>query len=627
MEAIGVGLGGVSLLFQIFAGCIKGYQLFSEAKGLENDHQFFRVRFKTEQYRLLDWATIAQLTENDETLVINKASKSVLLEVLDQQHRLMLRFGRLDDRFRPLAKPLLYEVQDNDPSKDEVMEDINSLQDRFPHTNALLRKSLDFIHSTSKVPTRLRWAISDKAKIEDILTKLTALNDYLNQLLNNQQLQSLSSQHKRTNYQIMHLNNKVDHLCEIIQACLLTLPQPSTLQHPSTMLLENSNALEHRREADLANLAQFKALISAIDSASLTEDFRARLGLVDSVRQSQPLRLAGKEIELLQDSTPSTSRSSAWYKPSDASWHKVWIEWKSAQPGSAHSKNAKNDLGHRRTLSRFEALVELLREDDAARQFRTMRCLGYYVEKQSAAEPRYGFVFENPDGVDPALKPTSLMELISETRMPSLSVRVKLMRALAEFLEKLHAVNWLHKGLRSQSIIFFQEYSGDVDLTKPYLSGFDYSRPESADYMSESPPAVAAEDLYRHPSVQGGPREDVHGHGFKKYHDIYSLGVVLLEIAYWKPIYSILGFDSAQVVRPREVAGVKTQLLEGGYGGYVRSNLGDIVADIILTCLNGHSAFGIVESSRDKDGEAVAAMKLQARFFEVVVARLQQVLV
>lgn len=118
------------------------------------------------------------------------------------------------------------------------------------------------------------------------------------------------------------------------------------------------------------------------------------------------------------------------------------------------------------------------------------------------------------------------------------------MKALVESVEKLHAVNWLHKGLRSRNVIFFPPYSGDYDLSQPYLSGFDYSRPENADYWSESPPSMVAEDLYRHPAVQGGPREDSRGFGYQKQHDIYALGIILLEISYWKPIYSILGFEN-----------------------------------------------------------------------------------
>ncbi|KAH8167656.1 hypothetical protein CIB48_g576 [Xylaria polymorpha] len=69
--------------------------------------------------------------------------------------------------------------------------------------------------------------------------------------------------------------------------------------------------------------------------------------------------------------------------------------------------------------------------------------------------------------------PISLFDLLNEDRVPSLDARLTLVRALTEaILEKLHAVDWL-----------------------------------------ESPPAIAAEDLYRHPSVQGGLRDNS-GHGF-----------------------------------------------------------------------------------------------------------------
>ncbi|KAM0558102.1 hypothetical protein ACHAPJ_005269 [Fusarium lateritium] len=602
MEAVGLGIGGVSLLFQIFAGCIKGYQLFSEAKGLETNHQFFRVRFKTEQYRLLDWATIAQLSENDGTLVLNKASRSVLLDVLDQQYRLMLRFGRLDERLRPLTKPLLFEVQEDDSSNNEHSQEVDSLQSRFPHTNALLKKSLDFIHGTSKAPSRLRWAISDKGKIEDVLNKLTSLNDYLNELLNNQQLQSLTAQHTRTSYRIMQLNNKIDHLCDLFAAGRFTLSGPNAGGY--------RNTTDHRLEENLASLAQFKALMSVIETTTLTEKHRSKLGL-DEIRSNVPLQIPSDEIEILEKPvSKSVSRVPAKYKPADASWRRVWIEWHTTSTSTDHKNSEAN---HRRTLKRFEALVELLRQDHAVREFSTMRCLGYYVQRQGTPQAQYGFVFENPQDVDPAAQPTSLKNYLLTSSVPSLSTRVRLMKVLAGFVERLHAVNWLHKGLRSQNVIFFPDYHEEIDLTKAYLSGFDYSRPENANDMSETAPTVASEDLYRHPAVQGEPKDSSQGHGFKKHHDIYSLGIILLEIAYWKPIYKILGYRRAEDIKPSELVRVRMRLLDREYDSYFRSKLGDVIADAVLACLAGPSSgTGEVET---------------ARFFEAVVQKLQQVVV
>jgi hypothetical protein len=140
--------------------------------------------------------------------------------------------------------------------------------------------------------------------------------------------------------------------------------------------------------------------------------------------------------------------------------------------------------------------------------------------------------------------------------------------------------------------------------------------------MSESPPAVAVEDLYRHPAVQGGPREDSRGFGFKKQHDIYALGIILIEIVYWKPIHTILGFENSQAVRPREAAGVKEKLLHGPYGDYLKSNAGDIVTDVTMACISGPAAFGVVDSFH-KSGKNSGA-KFQEKFFEVVVQQLRE---
>lgn len=620
MEGVGLGLGAVSLLFQVFSGCIKGYQLLSEAKGLNEEHQFFRIRFKTEQYRLLDWATIAQLTATDEALAISTASKPILLDVLDQQHRLMLRFGRLDDRLRPLTNPLLSEEQYSGVSEDHLLGDIDSVQSRFPHTNALLQKSLAFVHSTSKYPTKLKWVISDKAKIEEILAKLTSLNNYLDQLLNNHQLQSLSTQQMRTNYQIMQLNDKVEHLTEFVKAGLFNLPAAAPIQFQLVASYPHPGEAGPRRDTGLVSLAQFKALMSAIETVSLTDDVKSELGLGESTKRHEPLEIPSEQIMLEEPASLSTNRVSAWYNNPLSSCFQVWIEWESEQPGVPQKPNGIKD---HLTLSRFEALVELLRQDRAVAQFRTMRCLGYFVQEQSATKPRYGFIFQNPAGIDPGQTPTSLVELMAAKGIPSLSARVRLMRTLAECLEKLHAVNWLHKGLRGQSVVFFRESSGYVDLAKPYLSGFDYSRPKGSEDKPVSLPAAVAEDLYRHPAVKGVPRVDANGVGFKKQHDIYALGVLFLEIVYWQPIYAILGFDSAQVVSPEQIAGVRMRLLEGGYEPLIRKVMGDTVTDIIMACLNGPAAFGVMENAKGGDAESLAALKLQERFFEVTVKKLR----
>ncbi|KAJ0163097.1 hypothetical protein CTA2_3525 [Colletotrichum tanaceti] len=651
MEAIGLGIGSVSLLFQVFAGCIKGYQLLSEARGLERSHQYFRVKFKTEQCRLLDWANVVDLSEDDSTLTIARGSRPLILQILDEQYRLMFRFGRLDDRLRPLTSPILHEDaeteesgrESNSASREDTegTREANALRSRFPDKTLLLERSLRFFQNTTKYPERLRWAIYDKSNIEDILTKLTASNDYLGELLNTRQLQALGTQQARTNYHIMQLNDKIDDLCEIVKAGILSNSNASSghrKRHDDIEYRESrpvgslrprawawAASTDASYGAQLASLAQVKGLMSAIDAGSLDDALRRELNLrqhAGSDLRARPTRLAATDLQLIEPGGHSHSASqrwSAWYKPTAGPWRRVWVEWKSSEPRQRHMGGGRSSASM--VLRRFEALVQLLRENESTAQFRVLRCLGYYVQEVNAAETRPGLVFENPSSTattttpGPSVLPTTLLHLMRKHPLPSLSLRLQLIRILVDCVERLHAVNWLHKGLRSQNVLFFHAQDAEPDYTQPYLSGFDYSPPENAEFMSEAPPHDGAEDLYRHPAVQGGPRDDAHGFGFRKHHDIYSLGVVLLEIAYWRPVDVILGFDDGDIGRSSETAKVKEMLLGGNFDNHVRGLMGDTVADAIQCCLAGPNP-----SHVPLHGTAsTSGTKLQEWFFDAVV--------
>ena len=101
----------------------------------------------------------------------------------------------------------------------------------------------------------------------------------------------------------------------------------------------------------------------------------------------------------------------------------------------------------------------------------------------------------------------------------------------------------VHESFRSENILFFASHkndtdagtetdvSGNVDLTQPWVFGFEFSRPDSffsAGFIDSCPDR----DVYRHPERQGQPLTT-----FKKIHDIYALGIVLLEIG--KPYISV----------------------------------------------------------------------------------------
>lgn len=113
----------------------------------------------------------------------------------------------------------------------------------------------------------------------------------------------------------------------------------------------------------------------------------------------------------------------------------------------------------------------------------------------------------------------------------------------------------VHESFRSENILFFTSRTGvenknaqnetldKVDLTQPWIFGFEFSRPDSF-FSAGFIDACPDRDVYRHPERQGQPLTT-----FRKIHDIYALGIILLEIG--KRDFSlprILGFPLLQSI-------------------------------------------------------------------------------
>ncbi|KAI1126010.1 hypothetical protein F5Y10DRAFT_245896 [Nemania abortiva] len=149
----------------------------------------------------------------------------------------------------------------------------------------------------------------------------------------------------------------------------------------------------------------------------------------------------------------------------------------------------------------------------------------------------FSFAFDYPEGAA-AHKPLSLQYLILSKKrehMLSLNDRFNIAKMVSRCLGTLHSDGWLHKSIRSQAIkFFFTEADKTVvlDTSTPYLTDFGFSRPldvYSAARYSASRAVNLDMDVYRHPHRFGQPSQY-----FNTIHDVYSLGVVLLEIGIWK---------------------------------------------------------------------------------------------
>jgi len=175
---------------------------------------------------------------------------------------------------------------------------------------------------------------------------------------------------------------------------------------------------------------------------------------------------------------------------------KVMVEYKDYDKGHA---GGINDI----TSTRITQLVALLHESKDPR-FKLARCLYYFDD---VAKSRIGLAFEQ---ISP--QPTTLSSILVSKIQPSLDLRLKLAFSLAESVQLLHSVGWVHKSLRSNNIVFANINS----LDEPRIFGFDYSRAET-DFSAGDADYEIILNLYRHPARSGKPSES-----FSKIHDIYG---------------------------------------------------------------------------------------------------------
>jgi hypothetical protein len=145
--------------------------------------------------------------------------------------------------------------------------------------------------------------------------------------------------------------------------------------------------------------------------------------------------------------------------------------------------------------------------------FRIPRCIGFTCEKQEAW---YGFVFELPPGVSQCLSLRSIFK--RDSRVP-LEIRYRLAHTVAASLGGLHSVHWVHKGIRCDNILFFNQDNsmGQVLHDEPWLFGFGDTR-EDAEISSNQADYRLERRVYLPPSRWGTPSEK-----FSYRHDIYAL--------------------------------------------------------------------------------------------------------
>ncbi|KAK0707275.1 hypothetical protein B0H67DRAFT_647475 [Lasiosphaeris hirsuta] len=205
-------------------------------------------------------------------------------------------------------------------------------------------------------------------------------------------------------------------------------------------------------------------------------------------------------------------------------------------------EDAKSDMSKPRVLVEYKdepssemvyaQQLEWLLQATGNHKFNTLPLRGFAPDPFSA---QYAFLFDFPkESTDDAL--ISLYNMILSDK-PHLRMSLKqwfhIARSVAASIGTFHADGWYHKSIRSHAVQFFQVPKPDVaracDFHNPYLTEFESSRPEASQSLCASGSTVQdiERDVYLHPDRYSPPKP------FTKVYDIYSLGVLLLEIGLW----------------------------------------------------------------------------------------------
>jgi hypothetical protein len=287
-------------------------------------------------------------------------------------------------------------------------------------------------------------------------------------------------------------------------------------------------------------------------------------------------------------------------------------------------------------------LIALLQTDTKPVEFSVPTCLGFF---QDSKNTRFGFVYDLDTQSASSGPPESLLQMFKRPS-PSIRVRVAMAQELTVTLLYIHAVNWVHKALRSDSVVFFSNSDGPV-LSRPYVSGFEYARPDQYGLTATAPPREFEWSVYCHPDYLGREHK-----GFRKSYDMYSLGIILLEIAHWKAASELfaeihIGSTKAGAEWPKAAAeegqtsdppclqpvkeegcrNVRDEILKPGshFLQYVKDNMGDRFHNAVKACIQGEEYFKL-DPKADQTDRVVSAV-LQQGFMRLVVDALKSIVV
>ncbi|CAG9971469.1 unnamed protein product [Clonostachys byssicola] len=551
-EIIGTTVGVVGFLGQLFHGCVKAYGYFTEATHMDGDSQKLLCKVRIEEMRLVVWGREWGVVEGEFEAHLDRSEGSnpqlrrLAKQILEELHGTVTDFKKLKETYGLVDEPgeQARAKSKGDSKNSPKDESVNSLKSEKSWRRELTLRS--------------KWVIGDKSKFITLLNDLKDFNDGLERLFPPSQVQSFQ---RAWTHQLL----------ETAQRDLNKLS-----------LLENASSGIYPHLTNSANLKKLRINLDTKPQSSFKPTYRLKVPRPALSFPEQP------KDNKKADETVSPLRFQAQHETAGD----VVIEWVD------YDKDALDErLAH---LRRMDDLARMMHSASSCHpDLQSVDCLGY---TDDADRSRYGLVYKAP-----APSHSTLHTLISspDLKTPDLDDRVRLASSLAVALWSLHSLDWLHKSLRADNILFFPSaFSASAvsptataalvpDISRPFLVGFDASRPDLDPALSLAPrrqPSPVA-NLHRHPS-------SLRGLPYCKAFDVYSLGLLLLEIGLWKCLQS---YHRPHYSPERWRDKVVLPVLVPGLG----SKVGKRYKEVVEMCLGADE--GMTSSEAGKLMESVVA--------------------
>ncbi|KAL8790277.1 MAG: hypothetical protein Q9195_006435 [Heterodermia aff. obscurata] len=252
-----------------------------------------------------------------------------------------------------------------------------------------------------------------------------------------------------------------------------------------------------------------------------------------------------------------------------------------------------------------------------------LQCIGVMKKLDTSGKiSQYQFVFLYPS--EHYTTTSSLRALLLRGPI-SLDAKYAIAKSLTRGVLAVHSADFVHKSIRPDNILVFND-SNDQE-TKAYLVGFEQIRPAAAS-TSLIGDMLWERNLYRHPSRQGVRPE----HIYIMQHDIYSLGVCLLEIGIWNSLVipsvppkpgKLLHIEGQLKMNNTLKAAweIKKTLIHMART-FLPSLMGKVYTNVVLSCLtcldpDATNMFASEKDLYDEDGILVGVV-----FIELILSKL-----